>query len=225
MQTIDQTTRLIKPGATPQEHAYPVYMSDVRKQNTSWSFTEPQDIEPINALGYFAVASTERPISDEGHVVEVTPVLVDGVWTQAWDIQPFSEEEIAAQFASLKGARLTDISSKVTAALAKGFPFTFSVGVGHVQLRDGDRANLAGARVRAEAHVVAGEVDELMPFRDFENKTHWITPAEMVQLADGAYSAYLGFLAVGWGLKDLTEAALTAEDLPEVPTELTLPSA
>ena len=43
------------------------------------------------------VATTDAPISDTHNVEEIRPILVDGVWTQAWEQTPKSAEELDAQ--------------------------------------------------------------------------------------------------------------------------------
>ena len=43
------------------------------------------------------VATTDAPISDTHNVEEIRPILVDGVWTQAWEQTPKSAEELTAQ--------------------------------------------------------------------------------------------------------------------------------
>jgi hypothetical protein len=67
---------------------YPYSMSDLRKDNPSTSF-------PINSLenegtrterGVVVVADSSEPTAKSGHkIVEGTPALVGGVWTQVWD--------------------------------------------------------------------------------------------------------------------------------------------
>lgn len=226
MTIIDQSTRLIKVGQTSEDSAYPVYMQQVRTENPSWSFAENPEEQLLRDLGYFVVELVTQPSAENAVAVEGQPVFENGVWKQSWTLRQHTEPEIAAAFETKKHEQLTAIMAKVTEALAKGFQFTFDDGiVGHVQLRDGDRANLAGARVRAEAFVEQNVTDAIMPFRDWENVTHMCTPATIVTLADKAYDAYLGFLAIGWELKDQTEAATQVSELPALPAEIELPAA
>lgn len=226
MTIIDQSTRLIKVGQTSEDSAYPVYLQQVRTENPSWSFAENPEEELLNSLGYFVVELVTQPSAENSVAVEGMPVFENGVWKQSWTLRQQSQEEINANFDTLRQEHLSAIMAKVTEALAKGFLFAFEDGTsGHVQLRDGDRANLAGARVRAEAFVEQNVTDPIMPFRDWENVTHMCTPASVVSLADKAYDAYLGFLAIGWSLKDQTEAATQVSELPELPAEIELPPA
>jgi len=67
---------------------YPYSMIDLRKDNRSTSF-------PVNALengdtrterGVTVIAESSQPEAKSGHkIIEGTPVLISGVWTQTWD--------------------------------------------------------------------------------------------------------------------------------------------
>ncbi|BDD79456.1 hypothetical protein [Burkholderia phage FLC8] len=222
MTTINASTRLIKIGAEGQANTYPVYMGQVRQDNPNISFPDETEEEYLNGLGYFIVQEVAQPTGDV--VTEGDPVFANGVWSQVWNVRSFTADEVASQLDVTKTAMMTDITNKLTAALEKGFSFAFSDVAGHVQLRDGDRGNIASARIRADKLVTQGVTDAVMPFRDWENVTHMCTPAQIVDLSDAAYEAYLGFLGAGWTLKDAVTKAATAADLPAVPAEITLPS-
>lgn len=222
MTTINASTRLIKIGAEGQANTYPVYMGQVRQDNPNISFPDETEEEYLNGLGYFIVQEVAQPTGDV--VTEGDPVFANGVWTQVWNVRTFTADELASQLDVTKTAMMADITNKLTAALEKGFSFAFSDVAGHVQLRDGDRGNIASARIRADKLVTQGVTDAVMPFRDWENVTHMCTPAQIVDLSDAAYEAYLGFLGAGWTLKDAVTKAATAADLPAVPAEITLPS-
>jgi hypothetical protein len=221
MSTINQSTRLVKIGAEGQPNVYPVFLSTVRTENTQWSFPEEPDEALINSLGYFAVAAVDQPAG--AVVTEGDPALDNGVWKQTWVVRAETPEEIAADLATKKTVMLDDINAKVAAALEKGFSFTFTEGAGHVQLRDGDRANITGSRVNADALTAESVTDAIVPFRDWENVTHMCTPLQIRALSDAAYTSYLTFLSIGWGLKDAVNAATTMEGLPVVPDEIVLP--
>ena len=222
MTTVNLSTRLIKIGAEGQANTYPVFLSQVRQDNPNTSFPDEVDEAYLNSLGYFVVAEVTQPAGDV--VTEGDPVFANGVWSQGWNVRAFTTDETASQLASTKAALMSDINTKLAAALEKGFSFTFSDVAGHVQLRDGDRGNIASARIRADALTAQGTTDPVMPFRDWENVTHMCTPAQIIQLSDAAYEAYLGFLGAGWALKDAVTKAATAADLPTIPAEITLPA-
>lgn len=222
MTTANASTRLIKVGAEGQANTYPYFMSQVRTDNPNISFPDEVDVEYLNNLGYFVVQEVAQPTGDV--VTEGDPVFSGGVWSQSWTARDYNADELAAQLTATKSTMMDDIATKLTAALEKGFSFAFSDVAGHVQLRDGDRGNIASARIRADALVTQGVTDAVMPFRDWENVTHMCTPAQIVSLSDAAYEAYLGFLGAGWALKDAVTNAATAAALPTIPDEITLPS-
>lgn len=221
MTTVNSSTRLIKVGAEGQANTYPVYLAQVRTDNPNTSFPDEMEEEYLNSIGYFIVQDVAQPVGDV--VTEGDPAFANGVWSQDWAVRAFTTDELAVNLAATKSTMMLDIANKLTAALEKGFSFAFSDVAGHVQLRDGDRGNIASARIRADALTTQGVTDAVMPFRDWENVTHMCTPAQIVSLSDAAYEAYLGFLGAGWALKDAVSNAATAADLPTIPAEITLP--
>lgn len=53
-------------------------------------------------------ATGDEPNKSQGHVVSIAPVLVDGTWTQQWQLTPFTEEELAQQLENKRsGMRVT----------------------------------------------------------------------------------------------------------------------
>jgi len=219
MTTVNQSMRLIKVGAQGQANVYPVYLNQVRQDIPNTSFPDEVDEAYLNSLGYFVVADAAQPTGDV--VTEDAPVFANGVWSQAWVSRAFTADELTSQLAVTKANMLAEVSTKVAAALEQGFSFTFTEGAGHVQLRDGDRANIASLRIRAAALETQNVTDAVIPFRDYENVTHMCTPTMAVQLSDAACDAYLGFLNAGWTLKDQINAAATASALPVIPAQIT----
>lgn len=222
--TINSATRLVKPGAPGEDTVYPVYLSQVKAENPDWSFPDTPLVEFINTLGYFVVEDADKPESTTQIVVEGTPVEDNGVWKQNWIVRDYTAEEEATEL-TLRKLRLNDdIAKKTSDALDIGFLFDFGDGkpAGHVQLRDGDRANVTGIRVRADAMIKAGNTDPL-PFRDYENVIHFTTPEKIVEMSDKAYVSYQQYLAIGWTLKDQVTVAEHLADLPTVPDVFELP--
>lgn len=87
------TYALIENGAIAQ---YPYSFAQLRRDNPQVSYpSEPSD-ERLAEFGVHVVAPTAKPaITLTQNVVEATPVLVAGVWTQAWSVVAASAEEIA----------------------------------------------------------------------------------------------------------------------------------
>jgi hypothetical protein len=221
MSTIDNSTALVKIGGEGVENTYPVYMNTVRRENPDWSFNDTPDEDLINELGYHVVYPVDKP---EGHVViEGQPILDGGIWQQTWVVRDFSEMEVSRQLETLKATAIDEIGQRLATALETGFAFTFGEEVGHVQLRDIDRANIVGCGLKADRMEKNGVVDPVMPFRTYENKTFMCTPAQMKILSDQAYDAYLVFLGIAWQLKDAVTKAVNSSEVPAIPPALELP--
>lgn len=86
---------------------YPLRERHIRAENPNTSF--PSEFRPPD--DYEEVRSVEPPAYDAmtQNLTELAPVLVDGVWTQVWQVSPATEEEIAQrladQLAGLKASR------------------------------------------------------------------------------------------------------------------------
>lgn len=220
--TINPSTPLVKIGNVEQDNQYPVYLRQVREENNQISFPDNPELSTIRELGYDIVVETDQPEGDV--VVEGMPVLDQaGKWVQTWTVRAHTPEENATALSAAKAAARSQIDVLLAVALDKGFPFTFETGVGHVQLRTIDRTNILGASMNADRRAAAGETGAVCPFRTYENITHMCTPAQMHQLSNEAYEAYLGFLQMRWELKDAVELAEDLSEMPVLPEELVLP--
>lgn len=226
MNTVTYSTALAKVDSDGQLLAYPVYMQTVRQENPTWSFLVVNDAEFIESLGYFVVALVDRP-TEPGVVIERDPTLVNGVWTQTWEVRPYSQEELDAMLVVSKAQTLEKIAVSLNAALDEGFEFNFGTEeepvLGNVQLRNADRVNIIGSGLRADRLVEKGSVDPTMPFRTLQNEVKMCTPLQMTALSDQAYDAYLILIGISWQLKDAATAATQASELPVVPAKLILP--
>ena len=85
----------IKPDNT---RTYPYNPNELRRDHPDTSF--PQQIPDTLAQEYnvFKVDPTERPVIDRTQrVIEVDPVLVGDVWTQQFQVENKSSEELAKE--------------------------------------------------------------------------------------------------------------------------------
>ncbi len=103
----------------------------------------------------------------------------------------------------------------------RGARYTFPDNwVGRVQLRDGDRANLSGLRLRAETAKRVGR-DERFVFRTGEDVIKMnLSADEMINITDKAFEKYSALMAVCWSLEAQAEFALNYEQLPVVPANM-----
>jgi hypothetical protein len=104
------TYALIKNGAVAQ---YPYSFGQLRKDNPQVSFPRNPDDAKLAEFGVVAVAPTAKPAGDLAkNIVETTPVLTGGVWTQAWSVVEASADEIAER---QKSAALANDTAAVKA--------------------------------------------------------------------------------------------------------------
>jgi len=80
-------------GAVDQ---YPYTIGNLRKDNPNTSFPKRPSDTLLSEWGMQPVAKIDRPTVDHTkNVVEGTPVLIDGTWTQVWETTDATAEEIA----------------------------------------------------------------------------------------------------------------------------------
>jgi len=99
---------LINNGAVEK---YPYTLGNLRKDNPHTSFPRNPSNETLEDWNVYPVARVERPEIDPiaQNVTELTPVFVNGQWTQVWQVSDATPEEIAERKAqkneSIKQAR------------------------------------------------------------------------------------------------------------------------
>lgn len=86
------TYALIQNGSVAK---YPYSVYDARKDNPTVSFPTVANDEFMAVYGALPVTSVPQPTTDyyTQNCVEATPALVDGAWTQVWDVSDATPEE------------------------------------------------------------------------------------------------------------------------------------
>lgn len=89
----------INAGGPP---TYPYVLGELRVDFPNTSFSYPPDVAALADFGVFPVSLTPLPDYNRPtqKLVEQTPVLTNGVYTQVWSVQPLSAQEqqtVAAQ--------------------------------------------------------------------------------------------------------------------------------
>ena len=75
---------------------YPYTVGNLRRDNPQTSFPKRPDDELLASWDVHRVTKTNRPTVDHTkNVVEGTPVLTNGTWTQVWETIDATAEEIA----------------------------------------------------------------------------------------------------------------------------------
>ncbi|MBU2249056.1 MAG: DUF4376 domain-containing protein, partial [Gammaproteobacteria bacterium] len=94
--------------------------------------------------------------------------------------------------------------------IAEGVPYDFADGHGTVQTRDlVDVRNIQTNVMTALILQGAGEIRPVMPFRDSENVTHLMTPAQMLSMALAISQHGQVIYNRSWKLKDAVEGMTT----------------
>lgn len=75
---------------------YPYSVGKLRRENPNTSFPKHVPDEMLAEWNVHRVTKTDHPTVDHTkNVVEGTPVLIDGTWTQVWETTDATAEEIA----------------------------------------------------------------------------------------------------------------------------------
>jgi hypothetical protein len=93
---------ILAPNGTAE--TYPYSIGQLRKDNPQVSFPKNPSDAMLASYNVFPVVSTERPTYDPitQNLSEGTPALIEGVWTQVWEISEATPEEIAQRLQNLK---------------------------------------------------------------------------------------------------------------------------
>jgi hypothetical protein len=212
MTTVTRQTRLIH----SESGTYPLFLTDLSAFAPNTSFGPTSTAEILIEFGLEVVTEVSPPVNDV--VTEGPPEEVNGEWRQTWISRTFSEVEMAEKLATAKALLQTQAETMRIAMFDRGFPHTFGENVYHVQIRNADRANLTGLRIIAK-EMVEANVEQTFSFRVYENVVVDISAAEMVEVANAAFTAAnLGYKKT-WDVKDAARDATTIEELPTLPTE------
>lgn len=75
---------------------YPYSVGKLRRENPNTSFPKHVPDEMLTEWNVHRVTKTDRPTANHTkNVVEGTPVLIDGTWTQVWETTDATAQEIA----------------------------------------------------------------------------------------------------------------------------------
>lgn len=195
---------------------YPITYREVKARHDNVLFPNNLTLAKIKTFGYEYVHPTPNPETRGKYYVEGKPQLEGDRWVQQWKLRELSAEESAAKLAKEKAVLVKQIRDSVEDACNVGFRWRVGQTYYHIQLRDGDRANLASLRIEVDERVRNGSTD-LIYFRTYENIIIPLTPEEGVTLTRLALSSYMQILAMSWSLQEVVMRAPTFEALPKDP--------
>lgn len=198
--------------------AYPKYLHQIRRENQLVSLPKTPTVEQLSDLGYEVVHPGTRP---EGDVVTAAaPEFIDNQWVEQFDVRDFTEEEILSELNKQKSLHMSEIKSYQTRLLENGIEFDFggTFGVLHVQVRDGDRANLITMHVEARHAVDTEDTSKVWFFIVRENDiVTGLSAEEVILMTLAAAEGYSDIVRDIRIMKNQTEEATTISELPVIP--------
>ena len=115
------------------------------------------------------------------------------------------------ELAAARAAACQAVNAERSRRIAAGLTYPFPDGAGPLDLRDeADFRNLQGLATRAQMLAAQGVSDPVIRFRDDRGADHWLTPAQMLDLASAVFARTEAVYARAWQLKDAIAAAETA---------------
>ena len=152
-----------------------------------------------------------------------TPSEQETTDTQA-KVLAFLEVESNKQFLFKRDLLLKNIPELKAKSLERGLAVDFGglYGVQHIQMRDGDRANMLGMRIQAQMLIDSG-LPNMLGIRTYENVWVPLSPEDMLDLSWKILSGYVATMKLAWDFEDLVRAAMTLQELPDEPEIFELP--
>ena len=192
-------------------------LDDFRNVNRNLLFGETITEDTLATLGY-AVIIKRQPES-AGDYYEGTPVEINGQYYQNWVLRIKTPEEEAADLRSAKNSYLTSLDALKQQALGRGVPYNFGTtgapDFSHIQVRDGDRANILGIVEQSRRDPATQQY-----LRTYENKLQPLDEEAVGKVSDAALKGYLAIMQGVWSMQASIEAASTIKDLPIIPANL-----
>lgn len=206
---VDNDTKLIKTATLE----YPVTYREVKKRYLNTIFPLELTSTRIKHFGFEYVHPTPKPLSGNSFYEEDKPELVKGEYYQRWkkiELDPEKEKQMLDDY---KEQCVLEVRKNLVKALEKGFRWYHGQSYDHIQLRDGDRANLTGLRVDIEDRIKRGDTEPEY-FRTYEDNILVLTPQQAVDLTRMALVMYKKFLGLSWVLVDTINKAPNLESIP-----------
>lgn len=210
----NSNVRLIK----KDDGEYPVSIRTAVSRSKEYALGDKIPVSVLEQIGYAAVTPTVKPeVGENQYVVEVAPALQSGVYYEDYEVRTRTPEELDEILKSQKDEVLTSLKDLFDKGLRSGMPYDFGGqhGVQHIQLRDSDRINITGLKVRADDNP-GGQFG----FRTFENNFVPMPSNEIEQMAAAAFDGFTDLISAKWLLESQINAATKTDEIPVLPTDL-----
>jgi hypothetical protein len=91
--------------------SYPYSINQLKADNPNTSFPENISLETLAEFCVYPLKRLAKPSVDyTKNVNELTPQLIDGVWTQVWEITDASNEEVLQRVLDLRASEYPPMS-------------------------------------------------------------------------------------------------------------------
>jgi hypothetical protein len=198
---------LIKNGALA---TYPYLRSQLCADNPQTGFPFDLTGVDLSAFGVVEVAGSSAPAPTKGFkVVEASPAMVAGVWTQQWETVAQSSEDLSAAKTAEHG-RVNQIVAAKT--MDGGAVVTPS---GTVQCDESSRVNITGAVVLAGLAPSQFSINWTMA----DNTQVTLNASAMVAMGQAVAGHVAAVHGHARALKDAIAAATTADQLASIDLE------
>lgn len=154
-----------------------------------------------------------KPIIPENHVA----VWNVNDWIYVLETEKPEVIPVVETLEQVKERLLARVEELELETINKGAPYDFGqpYGILHVQLRDGDRTNLIGIRMKC-----LEDENYRTAFRTFENVNVPVDATSGYVLSEHGLKSYITIKGTAWSLKDAIKNAAVLEDLPSIPESL-----
>lgn len=106
-----------------QVKKYPYSIGQFRDENPNVSLPVSPTVEQLNEVGIFPVTILEKPVFNETTekcIENVTPSLIDGVWTVNWTVSDKTNEEIQFENVAKRSSMVVSAFQAKAALLQAG---------------------------------------------------------------------------------------------------------
>lgn len=99
---------------TVDKQQYPYTLREYKRENPNVSVPQEPTEAQLQELGIYLVVDTPRPADELGKVVEEkTPVLINGIWTQKWEVRDATPAEVSEQQRVLTNSIVADTQKRL----------------------------------------------------------------------------------------------------------------
>lgn len=196
---------------------YPMYMPQVRKENSNISFPIPIRDYILEEYGYAPVFDSEEPQYDPNtqHLVEGAPVenQTDEKWYKTWTVVDYTAEELATNLQNAKESLLSMASGVLSNDLYSGVEFTFNSETHIADVAAGKLSLLLSVQSLAQA----ADDNDTFPYGFMGGEYVVFTKAEFLTMAKSVIESVYEINKNFWQFKEDVSSKTLIADIPALP--------